>query len=168
MDFTRRIIIKDYLQLKQKGFLFVFFLISTSLFIIFSINLYNREKDEESIFFVIIISLIISISLITVAFLKVGFLVDKNRKLYKGLFFNERVLIIFKLKENTNIFSISEFKRTQYNSNYSQGNKDVNFEYSLYKFTLNGKKLILLDSKKDKDELKIFLELNTKLQQEKN
>ncbi len=87
MDFTRRIIIKDYLQLKQKGFLFVFFLISTSLFITFLINLYNREKDEENIFFGIIISLIISISLIILTFLKVGFLVDKNRKLYKGLFF---------------------------------------------------------------------------------
>ncbi len=96
------------------------------------------------------------------------FLLIRIENFIKVFFFNEKVLIIFKLKENTNIFSISEFKRTQYNSNYSQGNKDVNFEYSLYKFTLNGKKLILLDSKKDKDELKIFLELNTKLQQEKN
>lgn len=168
MDFTKRIIIKDYLQLKQKGFLFVFFLISSSLFITFSSDLYNRGKFEKNIFIGVLLTLIISILLIIVAFLKIGFLVDRNKKLFKGLFLNEKALIIFKLKDNTNTFAISEFKGKSFNPNYNPRDKHVNIEFFLYKFTLNNKKLILLDSKKDKDQLKMFLESNTKLEQEKN
>lgn len=169
MDFPKRIILKDYFQLRQKGFLFVLFLISASLFFTFLIDLYKKVTVEENLLLGVFLSFIISTLLIIIAFLKVGFLVDRNKNLYKGFFFNKKAILVFKLKGNiTNTFSISEREIVQFNSNHSLGDKDVDFKFSIYKFTINGKKLALVDSKKDKEQLKLFLESNTHLKQDNN
>jgi hypothetical protein len=169
MDFPKRIILKDYFQLSQKGFLFVLFLISASLFFTFLIDLYNKVSVEDNLLLGVFISFTISTLLIIIAFLKVGFLVDRNKNLFKGFFFNEKAILVFKLKGNiTNTFSISERKVVKFNTSQNYGSKEVVFDFLIYKFSINGKKLILVDSKKDKDQLKMFLESNTHLKQDNN
>jgi hypothetical protein len=161
----KKIILNPLLNLKQKVFFIILFIVSLSFTITLLKDLLNKVSftiDFRSLNF--IISILVTIFILIILKLKIGFTTDSDKKLYKSVFLNDYSIIYLKFKSNQTDLKIKESIKTKENSFTSIHNtKDLVFVYRIYTFYIGNKELITLDSLENKEKLIKFIKSSTNL-----
>jgi hypothetical protein len=171
---TNRIVLNDTFDFKQKAILLVLSSIPV-LFLIGLINNSDKNTESKNVFLFILISIIcilILFLLLLIIFSKKGFLFNNNSLYLSYTFLNKNIYSKIILLDDKTSFTFLKQNILQKNTYLSAGGADLSYKDISFNIVLLNKNhtqkkhLITINSIKNTEELKLFIENATNLKYE--